>query len=280
MKLTLLGTSAWNPIPAPWCSCRVCETARNSGGKNVRKHASCLINDDTLVDFGPDIFTQCCEHNVDLRRVDRILQTHSHNDHLAPALLLSRVRPKVEKPLRLFSNREVQQRILEVCNAEKRALGFSFPVNFEELGILPVTAQPGEELSDGPMRILPIRAQHVDDETALNWLVTGPDGKKLLILNDTGWWADDSWELVRGRCADAAVIEVTTGFQQGRCAHLGCGAALEFLEKLQKIDALKSGATLATTHVNHLSGATQEEFEAFFSARGISAGYDGMELVV
>ena len=81
------------------------------------------------------------------------------------------------------------------------------------------------------------------------------------------------------RCADAAVIEVTTGFQQGRCAHLGCGAALEFLEKLQKIDALKSGATLATTHVNHLSGATQEEFEAFFSARGISAGYDGMELV-
>ena len=51
------------------------------------------------------------------------------------------------------------------------------------------------------------------------------------------------------------------------------------MQKRQKIDALKSGATLATTHVNHLSGATQEEFEAFFSARGISAGYDGMELV-
>ena len=279
MILTLLGTSAWNPVPAPWCDCRVCEHARKHGGREIRKRTSHLIGEDTLVDFGPDLIAQCRECGIDLRRIDRILQTHSHNDHLAPALLMSRVRQKPDKKLRLFSNREVQERILTVCAEEKRALGIRNEVGFEELGIIPVTTVPGEELHDSGMKILPIRAKHVDDENALNWLVTGPDGRKLLILNDTGWWEEESWELVRGRRADAAVIEVTYGFRDGRSGHLGCGAALEFLAKLRELDALKTEAAVAATHINHLGDATHEEFEAFFAGSGVSAGYDGMKLV-
>lgn len=58
MKIKVLGSAAAECCPALWCECEFCEKARNEGGKNLRRRTSYLIDDDTLVDLGPDFFWQ------------------------------------------------------------------------------------------------------------------------------------------------------------------------------------------------------------------------------
>lgn len=51
MKITFLGTSAAPGIPLTFCECNTCDHARIHKGKNIRKRASYVINNDLLVDL-------------------------------------------------------------------------------------------------------------------------------------------------------------------------------------------------------------------------------------
>ena len=73
MKITFLGTSAATSFPLVFCKCRVCKNARVKKGKDIRKRASLLINDDLLIDFGPDVTTSAAMYNIDLTKVKYIL---------------------------------------------------------------------------------------------------------------------------------------------------------------------------------------------------------------
>ena len=87
MKFTFLGTAASNGYPALFCQCHLCAAAWTLGGKNLRKRSAALINDDLLIDLGPDILMASQLHNVPLTNVQYCLQTHPHSDHLALSYL-------------------------------------------------------------------------------------------------------------------------------------------------------------------------------------------------
>ncbi len=84
MLLTFLGTGSAEGYPNAFCRCGNCERARTLGGRSLRKRSSALINDDLLIDFGPDIMTASFMHSRSLASVRYCLQTHSHADHLDP----------------------------------------------------------------------------------------------------------------------------------------------------------------------------------------------------
>ena len=90
MKVTLLGTGTSHGVPAIGCDCDVC---RSPDPRDRRLRPSILIElaglqgpDSTrgptniLVDTSTDLRAQALAHNV--RRVDAILFTHSHADHV------------------------------------------------------------------------------------------------------------------------------------------------------------------------------------------------------
>ena len=54
MMLTFLGTAAANAYPEAFCQCDNCEQARALGGPSLRKRSAALINDDLLIDLGPE----------------------------------------------------------------------------------------------------------------------------------------------------------------------------------------------------------------------------------
>ena len=56
MKITMLGTGAIG-YPLSFCNCDNCKEARIRKGKSIRKRASMLINDDLIIDLGPDTQT-------------------------------------------------------------------------------------------------------------------------------------------------------------------------------------------------------------------------------
>ncbi|MCP5505998.1 MAG: MBL fold metallo-hydrolase, partial [Chlamydiales bacterium] len=81
MKVLFLGTGGSMGIPYIGCSCRVCTS---SNTKNNRLRPSILIEENGkryLVDSGPDFRAQALKHQID--RIDGLLLTHTHYDHIA-----------------------------------------------------------------------------------------------------------------------------------------------------------------------------------------------------
>lgn len=54
MQITFLGTGAASAVPLPFCTCSLCQTARRLGAKELRARSALLVNDDLMIDFGPD----------------------------------------------------------------------------------------------------------------------------------------------------------------------------------------------------------------------------------
>ena len=219
MNVTLLGTGACEGIPSLWCSCPLCCHAREHGGKEVRRRTSFLIGRDTMVDFGPDAKAQCEMVRLNACELKRILITHSHIDHFQTVDMMWHGNCKRE--LKIFGSDSVLERLHAAFRKEKMSV--------ESLHIIPVAAHPGEEIRDGALSILPIRAAHGDPgETALNYLLTGERGEKILLLADTGWLPEESLAALEGRGADAAVFGrtgVSSGIECRIGAPAGTGAA-------------------------------------------------------
>ena len=85
MKIKILGSAAAEGWPALFCECECCKIARQRMGKDLRRRTAYLLNDDILVDFGPDAYWQVIQFEIDLLKVGAIFYTHSHSDHCNPS---------------------------------------------------------------------------------------------------------------------------------------------------------------------------------------------------
>ncbi len=80
MKITLLGSGTSHGVPVIGCGCKVCSSA---DPRDKRTRSSILIeNENTviLVDTGTDFRFQALRSGI--RRLDAVLMTHAHADHL------------------------------------------------------------------------------------------------------------------------------------------------------------------------------------------------------
>jgi phosphoribosyl 1,2-cyclic phosphate phosphodiesterase len=81
MQLTMLGVGSSAGTPMVGCSCTTCNS---DNPRNKRTRCSSLITLDSgeniLVDTGPDLRNQALRENI--QRVDAVLYTHTHADHL------------------------------------------------------------------------------------------------------------------------------------------------------------------------------------------------------
>lgn len=81
MRVTFLGTGTSTGIPVIGCTCKTC---RSTDVKDKRRRPSIYIQFDegpsVLVDASPDLRDQALQYRIE--RVDLILLTHSHADHV------------------------------------------------------------------------------------------------------------------------------------------------------------------------------------------------------
>lgn len=80
MTVTLLGTGTSTGVPVIGCTCRVC---RSPDPRDTRTRCACLVETDGLslvIDTGPDFRRQALREGI--RRVDAVLLTHHHFDHV------------------------------------------------------------------------------------------------------------------------------------------------------------------------------------------------------
>jgi phosphoribosyl 1,2-cyclic phosphate phosphodiesterase len=80
-EFLLLGSGTSAGVPVPGCECAVCNS---KDPLNWRNRTSALFTLSTgeslLIDATPDLRHQCLQHGV--RRVDSVMFTHCHSDHI------------------------------------------------------------------------------------------------------------------------------------------------------------------------------------------------------
>ena len=109
MKLTFLGTGTSQGIPVIGCDCPVC-TSTDPRDKRLRVALQVEVADKILViDVGPDFRQQMLRTGT--QRVDALLLTHEHSDHIAG---LDDIRPfnfKHEYDMPIYALERVHQRL-------------------------------------------------------------------------------------------------------------------------------------------------------------------------
>ena len=81
IRITLTGTGTSQGVPVIACDCDVCMSPDQ---KDKRLRTSAIIEWDgncLSIDAGPDFRQQMLNHKV--RKLDGILMTHEHKDHVA-----------------------------------------------------------------------------------------------------------------------------------------------------------------------------------------------------
>ena len=107
MKLKFLGTGTSTGVPEIGCKCEVCTS---SDPRDNRLRCSALLQTgdaNILIDCGPDFREQMLR--ADVNRIDALLLTHKHYDHI---IGIDDLRPYTrDKELPIYADRETEMQI-------------------------------------------------------------------------------------------------------------------------------------------------------------------------
>lgn len=317
MKLTFLGTAAAERFPALWCRCPSCETARERGGRNLRRTCALLINDDLLIDAGPDVVHAAASLGLSLAPVQAVLITHSHYDHLEPLTFLARdawASGTPLPPLHVYATPPSLAKLEESLDRAGKA--------HEALRLIPHPIavlerweiETGGELAPDPRfpspaapiagsalpptvprryRIYTFAARHGPPEMeALFFVVQQVDGPEvagrehhpaLLYASDSGPFFTETWRALEavageGLILDAVVLDATLGTGHEGEHHLNLAQTAAHVEELAK-RGLVSGTTVRLAHhFSHYFTPPYQELVALLEPQGMRAAYDGLTL--
>jgi len=128
IALTFLGTGTSQGVPIIACDCPVC---RSSDPRDRRSRTSALLTLDgrhVLLDASPELRLQCLQCNV--RRLDAVLLTHTHADHVFGLDDLRRFTQLQRAPLPVYAPADqmhVLERIFGYACAERAAGNTDLP---------------------------------------------------------------------------------------------------------------------------------------------------------
>jgi phosphoribosyl 1,2-cyclic phosphate phosphodiesterase len=151
MKLTFLGTGTSCGVPTIGCQCEVCQS---TDPRDKRLRCSALVETDTtrlLIDCGPDFRQQIMPQPF--RRIDGILITHAHYDHMGG---MDDIRPYCQfGEINVYADPIARKGLLQMlpyCFAEHRYPGVP-AIGLHEIHV-------HELLTIGDLDILPIQVMH------------------------------------------------------------------------------------------------------------------------
>ena len=253
-RVLFLGTGTSHGVPIIGCTCSVC---RSTDPRDKRLRPSIYLDVPThaklLVDTGPDLRQQALAH--ELTRVDAVLFTHSHADHILGLDEVRRFNAIQGGAIPCYANAATWE-------ALRRAFSYIFD-GVPRLG----GGVPELEVHeiDGPftfhgVRVVPVPLWHG------RMPVLGFRFGSFAYLTDCNRLDDEAWDLVRG--IDTLVIDALR--DRPHSTHFSVKEALDVIARIGPRRAF-------TTHMTHDLGhaATSARLPA-----GVELAYDGLVLDV
>ncbi len=270
MKLTFLGTAASEGYPAPFCVCANCQEARRRGGKSIRMRSSLLINHDLLIDYGPDLVAACALYGLDLSRVETLLITHSHHDHLVASQLRLRAYP--------FSLTELPHLAVYGPADAMALIADRSPRGPEQARFATHVASPGDAWSRGRYHMVAFRAAHGTQDPLLYVIDDGEH--RLLYSTDTGPYSDETWEAIKEYSYDVVIMDETMGAADTGSMHMGIDAVVAYRKAFEREGLLRPRAHFLAHHMSHGANPCHEQLVDLLAPHGVEVAYDGLCLVL
>ncbi len=270
MKLTILGSGAAEAIPDPFCRCRVCETARRVGGAHVRARAAALLNDDLLIDFGPDILSSANRFNLYLGNLGSILITHRHEDHWLPSNILWREPGFAATPVAPIAVYGPADALADLEPLTDRMTHLTFQA-----------VHAGDRWSTGAYQITAIPATHGHGELEALLYVIDDGVHRLFYATDTSTLGQTAWDILRPLGPlDLVLLDATSGLGDGGSGHHGFEKFLLTRAQMLAENLIGEKTTLVAHHFSHNGKLTHDELVTRFKPFDVSVSCDGCEFVL
>ena len=252
MKITFLGTGTSQGVPFIGCDCAVCTSANK---KDNRLRSSVWIETpeaSLVIDSGPDFRYQMLRANV--RRLDAIIFTHGHKDHIAGLDDVRAYNYFTKKPVNVYATPETQE-------ALQREYHYIFN-NTSYPGIPQInvhTIYPDRPFYVNGVEIIPIRVLHYQLE------VLGFRIGDFSYITDAKFIAPE--EMAKTAGSRAMVLNALR-----HETHISHFTLAEAIEVAQSAEVEKT----YFTHISHQLGLHDEVEKAL--PKNMHLSYDGLVL--
>lgn len=253
MKITFLGTGTSLGVPIIGCTCRVCSSV-NPQDKRLR--SSVLIEVDGkrfVIDTGPDFRQQMIREKVN--RLDAVIYTHEHRDHVAGLDDLRSFNFIMEKKMEVYATEFVQQSLhsqFEYVFTEKKYPGIP-EINFHTIENKPFTIEG--------VTVIPILVKH------MHLPVFGYRVGNFTYITDANFIDEEEKKKITG----SEVLVINALRHEPHPSHF------TFSEAMALANELKCKTTYFT-HISHLLGLHQEVQEDL--PDNIRLAHDGLSIQI
>jgi phosphoribosyl 1,2-cyclic phosphate phosphodiesterase len=281
------GTGAAEGIPNPFCSCQVCENARTMGGREIRRRSMFRIDDKVCIDMGPDSLQQAIDYG-DFTKLQHVLVTHTHEDHLAYMMMNVRnmAIKRSSEPLHYYFTDKAFDIVEFYCNNSSIIKGLAG--DLEKRGIIAFhKLEFNKTFTISGMDVMPLPGNHHGNmsENSANYLITLQDGRKLYYGLDTGWYLEETFQVLKNTPLDILISECTFGLTPNRNkypgGHLDAFSCMELFNKLLEQGTIAPNTKIYLTHINHYT-STYSDLLKYFTDQDfpceITVTYDGMKI--
>ncbi len=216
LQITFLGTGTSSGVPMVGCSCEVCTSVDT---RDQRLRSSILVQSaqtTIVVDTGPDFRQQMLTHRVD--KLDAVLLTHSHKDHIAGLDDVRAYNFFQRKPMDVYSNRATLARIrteFDYAFSETKYAGVP-SINLHAI-------DDEESFLIGDIRVTPVWVWH------LHMPVLGFRFGQFTYITDANRIDEGSKRKIRG----SGILVLNALRQQKHISHFTLGEAVALADELE-----------------------------------------------
>ena len=255
-SFTFLGTGTSVGVPVIGCTCPVCQS---DDAKNNRTRSSAWIQSSEvslLIDSGPDLREQALRERM--HRLDAVLYTHAHMDHVVGFDELRAFCWHRDGPLPLHATPE--------CMATLKSMfGWAFAETNTYRGYVKPLPRPiTGDFCYGGIRISPLPVKHAAVET-IGFRFQRPGGKTLAYLPDVKSIPQDTLNLLQ----DIDILILDCLRPSVHPTHLSLA------ESLAMIDVIAPGEAWLT----HLGHENDHARLAGSLPPGVNVAWDGLRLL-
>lgn len=228
MRITFLGTGTSQGVPVPACKCDTCTMGKD---QDKRLRSSILVETDNetfCVDAGPDFRYQMLR--ADVNKLDGILITHSHRDHIAGLDDVRSYNYLQKKAMNIYASDYDQQEI-------KTEFSYAFKSDYPGLPQYNMITIDDKPFVLGDTEITPIPVLHYRAK------VYGFRIGNFVYITDANYIPFES--LMKIRDCDTLVINALR--REKHISHFNLAEALKIIEFIAPKRAY-------LTHISHLMG--------------------------
>ena len=249
-----MGSGTSQGVPVIGCQCAVCQS-NDTKDKRLRSSIH-IIKDNTsiVVDTGPDFRQQML--NAKVSKLDAVLFTHAHKDHVAGLDDIRAFNFIHQKPIDIYCSDDV-------FDSLKREYVYIFDDAFKYPGIPKVIRNPlfNKPFSVGDIEITPIQVMHY------KLPVFGFRIDDFCYITDANFIEETEKEKMKG----LKVLIINALRKEKHISHFNLEEAIQLINELKPEKAY-------ITHISHLMG--KHETVSKELPKNINLSHDGLTITL